>query len=123
MPGNKILVIDDSNTNLVLLESLLRKNGYDVSSALSAMEGLENLKYQKADLIYLDILMPEIDGLEFMDLLRENKEWDDIPVVILSAISDADIIKRSMEKGVIEYITKPINVHKIIDLTKKILSN
>lgn len=123
MPANKILVIDDSNTNLVLLESLLRKNGYDVSSALSAMEGLEKLKDQKADLIYLDFLMPEIDGLGFMDLLRANKEWEDIPVVILSAISDEEIIRRSMEKGVVDYITKPISVHKIIDLTKKILYN
>ena len=123
MSGNRILVIDDSNTNLVLLESLLDKNGYEVHSALSALEGLENLKKQKADLIYLDFLMPEIDGLEFMDMLRENDEWKDIPVVILSAISDADIIKQSKEKGVIDYITKPINVHRIIDLTREILSN
>lgn len=123
MSGKRILVIDDSNTNLVLLESLLEKNGYDVHSALSAMEGIEDLKNRKADLIYLDFLMPEIDGLEFMDMLKKNEEWKDIPVVILSAISDAEIIKRSKEKGVIDYITKPINIHKIIDLTKDILSN
>lgn len=123
MSGNRILVIDDSNTNLVLLESLLQKNGYTVCSALSAMEGIENLRQEKPDLIYLDFLMPEIDGLEFMDMLRINDEWKDIPVVILSAISDSDIIKRSREKGVIDYITKPINIHKIIDLTKEILSN
>ena len=108
MSGNRILVIDDSNTNLVLLEALLHKKGYEVHSALSAMEGLENLRKQKADLIYLDLLMPEIDGLEFMDILRENKDWKDIPVVILSAISDADIIKKSMAKGVVDYITKKI---------------
>lgn len=123
MTGNRILVIDDSNTNLVLLESLLEKKGYDVCSALSAMEGLENLKEKKPDLIYLDFLMPEIDGLQFLDILRKNDDWKDIPVVILSAISDADIIKRSKDKGVIDYITKPINIHKIIDLTKNILSN
>lgn len=123
MSGNRILVIDDSNTNLVLLESLLQKNGYNVSSALSAMEGIEKLKNTIPDLIYLDFLMPEVDGLEFLDILCENKDWKDIPVVIISAISDAEIIRKSKEKGVIDYITKPINIHKIIDLTRKILSN
>ena len=61
MEGNKILIIDDSNTNIVILESLLKKNGYDVSSALSAMEGLKSIENGKPDLIYLDFLMPEID--------------------------------------------------------------
>lgn len=123
MTGNRILVIDDSNTNLVLLESLLRNNGYNVSSALSATEGLEKMKQARPDLIFLDFLMPEIDGLQFLDILNKNEEWKDIPVVILSAISDSDIIKQSKEKGVVDYILKPISITKITDLTKAILSN
>jgi twitching motility two-component system response regulator PilH len=123
MTGNRILVIDDSNTNLVLLESLLQKNGYNVSSALSAMEGIENLKQNKPDLIFLDFLMPEIDGLQFLDMLHKNEDWKNIPVVILSAISDMDIIKQSKDKGVVDYITKPISIDRIIELTRSILSN
>ena len=121
MTGNRILVIDDSNTNLVLLESLLRNNGYNVSSALSATEGLEKMKQARPDLIFLDFLMLEID--QFLDILNKNEEWKDIPVVILSAISDSDIIKQSKEKGVADYILKPISITKITDLTKAILSN
>lgn len=123
MTGNRILVIDDSNTNLVLLESLLQKNGYNVSSALSAMEGIENLKQNKPDLIFLDFLMPEIDGLQFLDILHKNKEWKNIPVVILSAISDLDIIKKSKDMGVVDYITKPISIDKIVELARSILTN
>ena len=123
MEGNRILIIDDSNTNVVLLESLLKKNGYDVSSALSAREGLKAIENGKPDLIYLDFLMPEIDGLQFMDILKENKSWKDIPIVMLSAISDREIIKKSREKGVKEYIVKPIDIYKIMSLTKQILNN
>ena len=123
MNSSSILVIDDSNTNLVLLESLLQKRGYRVFSALNAREGLESIEKEIPDLIYLDFLMPEIDGLEFVRLLRKRDDWKDIPVVILSAVSDSEIIKQSRELGVREYITKPINVHKILDLTNQILSN
>lgn len=123
MSGNNILVIDDSHTNLVLLESLLQRSGYTVSSALSAKEGLKSIEESVPDLIYLDFLMPEIDGLEFMAILNENDSWRGIPIVMLSAISDKEVIKKSKELGVKEYIVKPINLHRIVSLTKEILSN
>lgn len=123
MSNRNILVIDDSNTNLVLLESLLKKDGYQVKSVLSAQEGLNSIESQIPDLIYLDFLMPDIDGLGFIKLLREKKAWDDIPIVILSAIEDRDIIKQCLDLGVIEYITKPIDIHRISELTNKLLSN
>jgi len=123
MEGRNILVIDDSNTNLVLLESLLERHGYRVYSALSAMEGIETMKENLPDLIYLDLVMPEIDGLEFIKIIRATREWEKIPVVILSAVTDEDIISKSKEMGVIEYITKPLNIHRIVDLTKNILVN
>ena len=123
MKGRNVLVIDDSNTNLVLLESLLERHGYRVFLALSAMEGIETMKENLPDLIYLDLIMPEIDGLEFIRIIRETTEWKDIPVVILSAVTDEDIIIRSKELGVIEYVTKPLNIHRIVDLTKTILVN
>ncbi|HUS86549.1 MAG TPA: response regulator [Bacteroidales bacterium] len=123
MPVRNILVIDDSNTNIVLLEVLLEKNGYRVFSALSAMEGIDSMKENLPDLIYLDLLMPEVDGLEFIRIVKNNQHWKNIPVVILSAITDSDIIKKSLELGVTEYITKPLNIHRIVSLAKDILNN
>ncbi|MCD4768697.1 MAG: response regulator [Bacteroidales bacterium] len=123
MGSKHILVIDDSNTNIVLLESLLERNGYSVSSALSAREGIETIKDKMPDLIYLDLVMPELDGLGFLRILRNNDSWKDIPVVILSAISDSEMIKKSRELGVAEYIIKPLNINKIISLTNNLLSN
>lgn len=123
MAGGNILIIDDSNTNLVLLESLLERNGYQVLSALSARDGIEVMEENMPDLIYLDLVMPEIDGLEFISIIRSKSEWKDIPVVILSAVTDEDIITRSMELGITGYITKPLNIHRIIELTKSILTD
>ena len=123
MNGKKILVIDDSNTNLVLLESLLEKNGYEVFSALSAKEGLESMEDNQPDLIYLDLIMPGIDGMQFIKLMKQNDDWKEIPVVILSAISDSEVIQQGLNLGVADYITKPLNIHKIVSLTESLLSN
>ncbi|MCF8222177.1 MAG: response regulator [Bacteroidales bacterium] len=123
MGKKEILIIDDSNTNLVLLESLLRKNGYIVHSALNAKEGIKTMQHSVPDLIYLDLVMPEVDGLKFIQMIRERDEWKDVPVVIISAVSDKKVIRQSIEMGVIDYITKPIDIEKIISLTNGIFEN
>lgn len=123
MSSNNILVIDDSNTNLVLLESLFKRNGYRVLSAMSGKEALDLISKTLPDLIFLDLKMPEIDGFEFMKLLRDNSDWAEIPVVILSAISDKETIIRGIEMGVVDYLTKPLEIEKVIHLTRNILSS
>jgi len=122
MSNKNILIIDDSNTNLVLLESLFRRNGYRVFSAINGREGLDLLKKNIPDLIFLDLKMPEIDGFEFMRLLKKNTDWANIPVVILSAISDKETIIQSIEMGVVDYLTKPLEIEKVLYLTKSILN-
>jgi PleD family two-component response regulator len=123
MDKKTILLIDDSNTNLVLLETLLKRNGYNVCSALNAMDGIGSIKKNIPDLIYLDLVMPDLDGLDFMKILRSKPEWEKIPVIILSAVSDRSLINKSKEMGVADYIVKPININKIIDLTKNYVNN
>ncbi|MEA1887930.1 MAG: response regulator, partial [Bacteroidota bacterium] len=80
MSNKIILIIDDSNTNLLLLESLFKRNGYKVFSAVNGKKGLKLMEKNIPDLIFLDLKMPEIDGFEFITLLKQNKEWTDIPV-------------------------------------------
>jgi len=67
--------------------------------------------------------MPEVDGLEFVRLVKNNDQWKNIPVVILSAVTDSEIIRKSIEPGATEYITKPLNIHQIVSLAKDILNN
>jgi len=93
-----------------------------VFSAINGREGLDLLKKNIPDLIFLDLKMPEIDGFEFMMLLKKNTDWANIPVVILSAISDKETIIQSIEMGVVDYLTKPLEIEKVISLTKSILN-
>ncbi|MCA1757476.1 MAG: response regulator [Bacteroidales bacterium] len=121
MDKKLILIIDDSSTNIVLLETVLSRNGYEVASARGAMEGIAKIKKRIPDLIYLDLIMPDVDGLRFMEIIHDNIEWQDIPVVIISAISDGDIKKRSLKMGVTSYITKPVNIDRIVQVTREIV--
>lgn len=121
MDKKLILIIDDSSTNIVLLETVLNRNGYEVTSARSAMEGISKIKKRIPDLIYLDLIMPDVDGLRFMEILRENREWQNIPVVIISAVNDQDIKRKSLNLGVTCYITKPVNIERIVKVTSEII--
>ena len=123
MSSKTILIIDDSNTNLVLLESLFKRSGYSVHSASSAKEGLKTLENKQPDLIYLDLIMPDVDGFDFIRMLRKNSDWKDIPVVILSAVNEEEVISRSIELGARDYLTKPLNIKYVMSLTENILSN
>ncbi|MFP4489107.1 MAG: PleD family two-component system response regulator [Bacteroidales bacterium] len=123
MSNKTILIIDDSNTNLVLLESLFKRNGYSVHSATCAKEGMKTLEEMHPDLIYLDLLMPDVDGFEFLRILRNNSEWKDIPVIILSAVNEEEVISKSIALGAKDYLTKPLDIEYIIRLTKNMLSN
>lgn len=122
MTKKKILIVDDSNTNIVLLESLLTRNGYTVFTALNGRQGLDSLGNILPDLVILDLKMPDLGGFEFLEVLKSNVEWMDIPVVILSAVSDSDSIKKSLELGAADYLTKPLDPDKVIKLAKTILS-
>jgi CheY-like chemotaxis protein len=123
MDKKLILIIDDSSTNIVLLETVLNRNGYEVASARSAMEGISRIKKRVPDLIYLDLIMPDVDGLRFMEILRENREWQEIPVVIISAVNDLDIKRKSLNMGVTCYITKPVNLDRIVRVTGEIIES
>ncbi|MFO7755805.1 MAG: response regulator [Bacteroidales bacterium] len=124
MSNKTILIIDDSNTNLVLLESLFKRNGYSVHSATCAKEGMKTLEEEMhPDLIYLDLLMPDVDGFEFLRILRDNSEWKDIPVIILSAVNEEEVISKSIALGAKDYLTKPLDIEYIIRLTNNMLSN
>ena len=103
----KLLIIDDSTVNNIILQNLLEDMGYEVSSALNAKDAFEIIKEFSPDLILLDLMMPEISGF---DLLRRfRKEKINIPVVIVSAFSDDEYIRKAKELGAWDYLLKPVD--------------
>ncbi len=106
-----ILLVDDVPENIYSLEMMI-KDSFDVNiySALSAQEGMETLMQQNIDLILTDVQMPEIDGFEFVEYLKNIEKTKDIPVIFITGIYDKDEYKtKGYDLGAIEYITKPIH--------------
>jgi len=83
----KILIIDDEPHVVTYLETLLQDNGYETVSAANGLEGMEMLKAGKPDLISLDITMPEQSGIRFYRNLKEDPEFRDIPVLVVTAVT------------------------------------
>ena len=113
-----ILAIDDMPENLMLLGSLL-ENYFDVRLAKSADMALNVINKTKVDLILLDIVMPEMSGFEFMNLLRSGNSVNKrTPVIFITSHADIDIIGRAIKAGARDYIVKPIiaeTLYKKID--------
>ncbi len=107
----RILVVEDDNSLSVLLRLIMKvqQEDWDVTSAATGMEALAQVEKFRPDLILLDIMMPEMDGLEVARRLRNDARYKDQKIVILSALSDPDTQRKAQEAGVLEYWTKPIS--------------
>jgi two-component system sensor histidine kinase ChiS len=104
-----ILVVDDEPANLILLEELLRSQGYEVLLAASGTEALELAKTTLPDLVLLDIMMPDLDGFEVCSDLRKDEQLKVTPVIFLTALEDDNARLRGLELMGDDYITKPFN--------------
>ena len=121
MADQTILVVDDEQDLLDLIEYNLKKEGFGVIKALDGMEGIEKAREQKPDLILLDIMMPNMDGLEVMDSMREDSRLNDIPIIFLTARGDEKTEIEGLNKGGDDYITKPISTSKLVSRIKAVL--
>lgn len=123
MSTNKeILVVDDSVTNVFLLESVLKEYGYGVTTALNAKDAQKKIEDKLPDLILLDLLMPQVDGFGFIQDLKSVNEYKDIPVIIVSAVTDQESIQKIMNMGAVEYIRKPVVLTSLIEKIEEVLN-
>ncbi|HDR6309505.1 TPA: fused response regulator/phosphatase [Bacillus cereus] len=112
-----ILIVDDNPVNIFVIEKILKQAGYqDLVSLNSAQElfeyihfGKDSSRHNEIDLILLDIMMPEIDGLEVCRRLQTEEKFKDIPIIFVTALEDANKLAEALDIGAMDYITKPIN--------------
>jgi sigma-B regulation protein RsbU (phosphoserine phosphatase) len=102
-----VLVVDDNVKNLQILCGFLQNEGMMVEFALDGMSALSWLEKRKFDLILLDIMMPGMDGFEVCSLIKKNPVISEIPIILITAITDSESIVKGFETGAIDYITKP----------------
>jgi len=109
----KILIIDDELEICKAVTEFLFDAGYAASYALNGPDGLAMIKKDLPSLVLLDIGMPGMDGLEVMRLIRE--QFPALPVVVLTAQQDTETVKKMMELGASEYLTKPVHLGTLLD--------
>lgn len=121
--GNKksVLIIDDSNTNVVLLEAILSTKGCRAITALSVKEAMTVLQKTRPDLILLDLLMPEISGFDFLEKVRLQNGLNDIPVIVVSALTDEMNVKKTRNLGAVEFIEKPVDINGLVEKVQSTL--
>jgi len=114
MAAPKILVVDDQPINVQLLKRKLEREGLAVLSAYNGIEGLERVAKEKPDLILLDVMMPDMDGIEVCQRLQSSEEMRSIPVIFITARSSKEGKLEGLGVGAVDYITKPIDLDETL---------
>src|SRR3989344_8692318 len=102
----KILLVDDDDALMTVFSTALRKHGYDVITAANGQQGLDKAKSDKPDLIFLDQVLPDIQGNEVLKTLKEDLETKQIPVAMLSNFCQNELIQDAINTGAVDYILK-----------------
>ena len=110
----KILVIDDYPDNVFLLQDRLENEGFEVVKAYDGKMGIQTARDEKPDLILLDIMMPDISGYEVCKELVLGEDTRMIPIILLTALTDAENLKAGLQAGAFDYIKKPFNRTELI---------
>ncbi|MGK7956869.1 MAG: diguanylate cyclase [Crocosphaera sp.] len=113
-----ILVVDDIRKNLQLLIEILDGSGYGTTFAISGKQTLERVKITEPDLILLDLMMPEMNGLEVCQRLKEDDQTAQIPVIFLTAATDTHYLLQAFDSGAVDYITKPFKTPELLARVK-----
>lgn len=114
----KILVVEDDKLMLKAIVHNLKNKGYETLTAEDGFRALDIIQRDKVDLIISDIMMPNISGLELLNLLKQFY-YNNIPVILVSSLDKGDIILRSLGLGANDFVTKPIDFDKLFSLIEK----
>ncbi|GAA4459244.1 response regulator [Rurimicrobium arvi] len=116
-----ILLIDDDDIIQKIISKVLERNGFNVVSGGDGKEGVDKLNMMKYDLVITDIMMPYLNGFEFIQELRRHPNGKDARIIIFSSITNEDAIRDSKNMGVDLYLSKPIVINEFIDTVKTLL--
>lgn len=117
----KILVIDDLPENVFMLQDRLEHEGFEVLTAYDGYSGIDKARNELPDLVLLDIMMPDITGLEVCKILVNEPTTKNIPIILVTAKSGAEDTKEGLEAGAFDYIKKPFNRIELLARVKSAL--
>ena len=106
----KLLVVDDEPATVEMIATFMEINAYEVVSAYSGLQGLSIMELEKPDMLILDLMMPDIEGFEFCERMRQTARFALTPILVISARTDPEAIERAYAAGANGYLTKPFNL-------------
>ena len=121
MKRKKILLVDDSNTILMMEKFILRNDPYELVTATNGEEAVLKAAQHEPDLILLDVIMPKMGGFEACRLIRENEITQSIPVIMVTTRGEAANVEAGWANGCTDYVTKPINAVELLAKVRSIL--
>ena len=118
----KILAIDDESDLTELIAYHLSRAGHEVETATNGWEAIEQVARNRPDLILLDLMLPDLDGFGFCEILRRNPATATIPIIIISAWASQDSRLLGLELGALDYITKPFSPHVLVERVNRFIT-
>ena len=119
---NKILIVDDTNANLIFLRRILEEHSYKVAAVNTGKAALKKVKTQQFDLILLDFMMPDMNGLQVCRNIKKDPLVADTPIIFITAHRSEEILIEAFKAGAVDFITKPYNTPELIARVKTHLS-
>jgi DNA-binding response OmpR family regulator len=119
--SKKILVIDDEPGVVEIARVNLGWEGYDICEAFNGQEGWDKVRSEKPDLVILDVMMPKMSGLELLERIKADPHICHVPVIMLTVKAEDMDVLQALEKGAVEYLTKPFDPLNLVRVVKKIL--
>jgi len=118
----KILCVEDEPEMIDLIRLILERKGYEVIGAVGGQEGIETIRREQPDLVLLDIMMPEVDGWEVFRFIKAAPEFQDVPVIIVTAKAQSiDKVLGLYIAKVDDYITKPFGPQELVESIERVL--
>jgi DNA-binding response OmpR family regulator len=114
MARKKILLVDDSSTVLLLHRMMLSHCGYELITAKDGQEALDKASTERPDLIFLDVLMPRMDGFQTCRALRSRPETKNVPIILVTTRGEPHYVRQGFESGCTDYITKPFDGEELL---------
>ena len=116
-----ILSVDDEPDVTALVRFHFSKAGYEVLTAASGREAIETIRCRHPDLVLVDLMLPDIDGLGLCEIIQQNSATAAIPIVILTAWATAEARQVGLKLGAIDYVTKPFSPRDLVDRVARLL--
>lgn len=123
MLRKKILLVDDSETSLLMSRIILSKANYDIVVAKDGADGVDRAVAERPDLVLLDVVMPKMNGFEACTAIRARQETEATPIIMVTTRGDGTSVETGFAAGATDYITKPVNGLELLTKVRNLLGD